>query len=71
MKSIEKVWYESFPYLFAAIGLVAVIEANKIAGAFGSSLLLTSVLIIRDRCVYRFKIRGRNHPLRLAGAIAR
>jgi hypothetical protein len=58
MTRLEPIWYEIFPYLCLCIGVAAVTEANRMAGVFGASLLMTSILIIRDRYVYRRQRRA-------------
>ena len=55
MKTIEKIWYETFPLFCVLLGSLAMKDANLIAGAFGASLLTSSLLIMRDRLVYRRK----------------
>jgi hypothetical protein len=53
MSSVETVWYELYPYLSGAIGVLAISSANGLATAFGALLLAASALIIHWRISYR------------------
>lgn len=53
MNSAETVWYELYPYLCGAIGVMAISSANGLATVFGGLLLAASALIVHWRLSYR------------------